>query len=326
VNVPKAELHVHLEGTMTPELVARIAERNRLAVPEGLVASAGHFVFSDFLHFLEQYDKAASVIRTGQDYRDITYEYLSRCAQEGAVYVELIASPDHARSVGLSDEEHWAAIAQGVDEARRDHGIEGWVLASVVRNFGVAAAERVVAELVANPHPAVVGFNMAGDEANYPAADYAHVFRAAHEDAGLGCSVHAGEHAGPDSVRAALQLPGVTRISHGVRAIEDAALVEELAERGVVLEVCPTSNVVLKVYEDYDHHPFNALRAAGVPLTLGSDDPPYFATTIGREYEIAAEHFGLTPDELLAVTQTAVRAGFAPDLVRQSVLKRLQAR
>jgi len=324
--IPKAELHVHLEGTMTPELVARIAQRNRLAMPEGLLAEEGHFVFSDFLHFLEQYDKAASVIRTAQDYRDITYEYLTRCAHEGAIYVELIASPDHARSVGLTDEEHWAGIAQGIDDAKAEHGIEGWVLASVVRNFGVAAAERVVDELVKRPHAYVVGFNMAGDEANYPAADYAHVFNAAYEDAGLGCAVHAGEHAGPESVTAALQLPGVTRISHGVRAIEDPALVEQLADRGIVLEVCPTSNVVLNVYESYDDHPLAELRAAGVKVTLGSDDPPYFATSIGHEYDVAAQFFGLSADDLRGVTQTAVDAGFAPDLVRQSVLRRLEAR
>lgn len=324
--IPKAELHVHLEGTMTPELVARIAERNRLPVPEGLLAEQGHFVFSDFLHFLDQYDKAASVIRTAEDYRDITYEYLARCAEEGAVYVELIASPDHARNVGLDVNEHWDGIAQGIEDARRDHEIEGWVLASVVRNFGVAAAERVVAELVARPRKEVVGFNMAGDEANYPAADYAHVFEQAHEEAGLGCAVHAGEHAGPSSVRAALALPGVTRISHGVRAIEDAALVDELADRQVVLEVCPTSNVVLKVYEGYAQHPLPELRRRGVKVTLGSDDPPYFGTTIGREYQVAADAFGLTDEDLLDLTQTAVNAGFAPDLVRQSVLKRLQDR
>jgi adenosine deaminase len=101
---------------------------------------------------------------------------------------------------------------------------------------------------------------------------------------------------------------------------------QQLADREIVLEVCPTSNVVLRVYDDYEHHPFNALRAAGIPLTLGSDDPPYFHTSIGREYDVAQERFGLGPQELLALTQTAVNAGFAPDLVRESVLKRLQDR
>jgi adenosine deaminase len=323
--VPKAELHVHLEGTATPELVARIAQRNGLPVPDGLVTGDGTFHFEDFLHFLAQYDAAAGVIRTGQDYRDITYEYLARCAAEGAIYVELIASPDHAASVGLSDAEHWAAIAQGIDDARADHGIEARIIASVVRNFGVEAAERVVANLVREAHPYVTGFNMAGDEAGFPARDFAHVFATAHHDAGLGCSVHAGEWAGPESVRAALALPGVTRISHGVRAVEEPALVAELAERGIVLEVCPTSNVVLGVYGSYAEHPLPALRAAGIPVTLASDDPPYFGTTIGREYAVAHDELGLDDDALLGATRTAVDAAFAPEDLRNLLRGRLPA-
>jgi adenosine deaminase len=127
-------------------------------------------------------------------------------------------------------------------------------------------------------------------------------------------------------VRAALALPGVTRISHGVRAVEDPALVAELAEREVVLEVCPTSNVVLGVFPDYASHPLPTLLDAGVPVTLGSDDPPYFATTIGREYAIAAEHFALSAADLGKLTRTAVCAGFAPEPVRNSVLTALPPR
>jgi adenosine deaminase len=323
--VPKAELHVHLEGTAPPELIARLAARNRLPVPDGLLSDDGRFHFDDFLHFLRQYDAAASVIRTAADYRDVTYAHLARCAAEGAVYVELIASPGHAASVGLADEEHWAAIAQGIDDARADHGIEARVLASVVRNLGVDAAERVVAGLVRTPHPYVTGFNMAGDEAAWPAERFTHVFAAAHHDAGLGCSVHAGEWAGPASVRAALALPGVTRISHGVRAIEDEALVAELAARGTVLEVCPTSNVALGVYPDLAAHPLRALHDAGVAVTLGSDDPPYFGTSIGREYAVAAAHLGFDAAGLLGLTTTAIRAAFAPEAVREALLARVAA-
>src|SRR3954463_1984028 len=135
--VPKAELHVHLEGTAPPHLIRRIAERNGLRVPDGVFATPDRFAWRDFLDFLATYDMAASVIRTAQDYRDITYEYLAQCAAEGAIYVELIASPDHAAGVGLSDDEHFAAIAQGIDDARAAHGIEARILASGVRNFGV---------------------------------------------------------------------------------------------------------------------------------------------------------------------------------------------
>jgi adenosine deaminase len=313
--VPKAELHVHLEGTAPPDLIRRIAERNGLAVPEGTFAAPDRFAYRDFLDFLDTYDKAASVIRTGEDYRDIAYEYLVKCASEGAVYVELTASPDHARLVGLTDEEHIHGIARGIDDARSDTGIEGRILISCVRNFGVEPALRVARYAAERPHPYVVGFSMAGDEESYPPGAYAEAFELA-ADAGLGCSVHAGEWAGPESVRGALGLP-VSRIAHGVRSIEDPALVEELAERGTYLECCPTSNVVLGIYRSYEEHPLPRLRAAGVKVTLGSDDPPYFDASIGGEYAICREHFGLTDDELRGITRTAIDAAFCDGALKE---------
>lgn len=317
--VPKAELHVHLEGTAKPMLIRRLAARNGLELPPGLLADPETFAWRDFLDFLNTYDLAASVIRTAEDYRDVVFEYLADCAGEGALYVELISSPDHARAVGLTEEEHRAGIFQGIDDARAAHGIEGRVLVSVVRNFGVEAAERTATEAAAMPHPYVVGFNMAGDEAGFPPPPFTRAFAIAH-DAGLGCTVHAGEHAGPESIRQALALPGVVRLSHGVRAVEDPSLVAELAASGVVLEVCPTSNVVLGVFPDYASHPFGVLRDAGVAVTLASDDPPYFGATIGGEYAVAAEHFGLDDAALTGVTRTAIEASFADPALKHHLL------
>ena len=279
------------------------------------------FAWTDFLDFLRAYDRAASVIRTAQDYRDITYEYLVQCAREGAVYVELIASLDPGAAVGLPDDEHVAGIAQGIDDAHAETGIVGRIISSCVRNFGVEAAEDVARRTLELGHPYVVGWNMAGDEAGFPPGPYAEAFAIA-AASGLGCTVHAGEHAGPDSVRAALELP-VTRISHGVRAIEDPALVRELAERGIVLEVCPTSNVALGLYPDYEHHPLGALREAGVRVTLGSDDPPYFGCSIGAEYAVARERLGLDEGQLLDITRTAVEGSFADDGLKRALLARL---
>jgi adenosine deaminase len=313
--VPKAELHVHLEGTAPPDLIRRIAERNGLAVPEGTFAAADRFAYRDFLDFLDTYDKAASVIRTGEDYRDIAYEYLVKCAGEGAVYVELTASPDHARLVGLTDEEHIDGVARGIHDARRETGIEARILISCVRNFGVEPALRVARFAAERPHPLIVGFSMAGDEENYPPGAYAEAFELAAE-AGLGCTVHAGEWAGPESVRDGLGLP-VSRIGHGVRSIEDPELVEELAERGTYLECCPTSNVVLGIYSSYAEHPLPRLRAAGVNVTLGSDDPPYFGATIGGEYELCREHFGYTDDDLRSITRTALDAAFCDEALKR---------
>ena len=319
--IPKAELHVHLEGTATPDLVRRLAERNGLRVPEGVFAAPDRFAWRDFLDFLQTYDMAASVIRTAEDYRDVTYEYLRACAADGAIYVELIASPDHAALAGLSDAEHLEGIAAGIDAARADHGIEARILLTCIRNFGVEAAVRIARHAAERPHPSVVGFQMAGDEAGYPPAPFADAYAIA-ADAGIGCSVHAGEWAGAESVRGALELP-VTRIGHGVRAIEDPALVAELAARGIVLECCPTSNVALGVFETYETHPLPALRAAGVRVTLASDDPPYFGASIGGEYAVARERFGWEDDELLAITRTAIEASFAEPELRAALLARL---
>ena len=316
--VPKAELHVHLEGTAPPYLIRRIAERNGLRVPDGVFATPDRFAWRDFLDFLQTYDMAASVIRTPEDYRDITYEYLAACAADGAIYVELIASPDHAALVGLSDEEHLEGIAAGIDDARADHGIEARVLLTCIRNFGVEQALRIARYAAGRPHPYVVGFQMAGDEAGYPPGPFAEAYAIA-AGAGLGCSVHAGEWAGAESVRAALDLP-VTRIGHGVRAIEDPGLVAELAERGVVLECCPTSNVVLGVFDSFETHPLPALRDAGVRVTLASDDPPYFGASVGGEYAVARDRFGMDDDELRALTRTAIEASFAEPRLRDALL------
>jgi adenosine deaminase len=319
--VPKAELHVHLEGTAPPHLIRRIAERNGLKVPDGVFATPDRFAWRDFLDFLQTYDMAASVIRTAEDYRDITYEYLGACACEGAIYVELIASPDHAALVGLSDQDHLAGIAAGIDDARADHGIEARILLTCIRNFGVEQAVRIARHAAERPHPYVVGFQMAGDEAGYPPGPFADAYAIA-ADAGLGCSVHAGEWAGAESVRAALELP-VTRIGHGVRAIEDPALVAEIAERGIVLECCPTSNVVLGVFGSFDVHPLPALRDAGVKVTLASDDPPYFGASVGGEYAVAHDRFGMSDADLIGLTRTAIEASFAEPALRAALLRRV---
>jgi len=319
--IPKAELHVHLEGTAPPALIRRLAARNGMAVPEGVFATEDQFAWTDFLDFLRTYDLAATTIRTPEDYRDVTFEYLSGCAAEGALYVEMIASPDHAAAVGLSDADHYAGIAQGIDDARAAHSIEGRIVIAAVRNLGVKAAVAIARRHAEDRHPYVVGFNLVGDEAAWPAGLFAEAYAIA-AGSGLGCTIHAGEHAGPESVRAALELP-ITRISHGVRAIEEPALVAELADRGIVLEVCPSSNVALGLFPTYEDHPLGALREAGVRVTLGSDDPPYFGCSIGSEYAVAHERIGFEDGQLIDVTRTAVGAGFAEDAVKAALFARL---
>jgi thymidine phosphorylase len=166
--IPQAELHVHLEGTAPPELVRRIAARNGLELPDGLFVDEHTFAWSGFLDFLRAYHDAAGVIRTPQDYRDVVYEYLVGCAHEGAIYVELIAAPQAAEAVGISDADHVAALVAGIDDARAATGIEARVLMSAIRNLGAEAAEDVARRTVEHPHPYVTGWNIGGDEASFP--------------------------------------------------------------------------------------------------------------------------------------------------------------
>ena len=194
------------------------------------------------------------MIRTGDDYRDITYEYLASCARDGALYVELTASPDHAALVGLSDEEHLDGIARGIDDASAEYGIEGRILISACATSAWSRRCAWPAMPPSVPHPYVVGFSMAGDEENYPAGDYAEAFEIA-AAAGLGCSVHAGEWAG-----ARQRARGARAAGHAASATACARsriprLVGELAERGSCSRCCPTSNVVLGIFPTYEAAP-----------------------------------------------------------------------
>jgi len=319
--VPKAELHVHLEGTATPALVRRLAERNGMDLPKALFADENAFAWTDFLHFLETYDLAASVIRTPDDYRDVTYDYLSRCAAEGVVYCEMMSSPDHAAANGMSYQAHLDGIAGGIDDVRRDHGIEGFIIVTCVRHFGVERAMAVARDTVRHDHPLVVGFGMGGDELGFPPGRFTDVFALVAGE-GLPCTVHAGEFGDPASIRQALDNLPVGRLGHGVRAAEDPALVRDLVQRDIVLECCPTSNIATKVFPDFASHAFTSLRDAGVRVTLNSDDPPYFHTSVGLEYAVARDHFGLDAQDLRAITCTALEAGFAPAATRTALIAR----
>jgi len=320
--VPKAELHVHLEGTAGPDTVRALARRHGIALPDGLFDARGGFRWTGFADFLRVYDIVSGVIRTAEDYRAVTRRYLEGLAADGALYAELTVSPDHAAAAGLSYAEQVAGIAEGIEEARAATGIEARIVVIGVRHLGPEAVRAVAQRAAAEPHPLVTGFGLAGDEAAWPPGLFAEAFRVAVDDAGLACTVHAGEWAGPEGIRAALALP-VARLGHGVRAVEDPALVAELAARGTVLEVCPGSNVATGLYPDRAHHPFPALRAAGVAVTLSSDDPPYFDTGLAREYAEAAALYGLDDAALLGLTRTALKAAFVDEPTRARLLARL---
>ena len=318
--VPKAEIHCHIEGAASPDLVRRQAKKYGVDVTS-FIDDAG-YVWSDFTTFLAAYDGAAALFRTEEDYALLAETYLSGIAGEGAIYAEIFVSPDHADRSGIGTAGYLAGLGAGIERARQASGIECRMIVVGIRHFGPDAVE-AAARLAANrPHALITGFGMAGEERFGKVADYVRAFDIARE-AGLGITIHAGELAGPDSVREALDHVQPSRLGHGARAIEEPALVERIAQEGVVLELCPGSNVALKVFDGWDNHPFEPMRKAGVKVTLNSDDPPHFGSSIGHEYEMAAKTWGYDAETLTGFTRTAIAAAFVDEPTREKLLGQL---
>ena len=318
--VKKAEIHCHIEGAASPALVRKQAAKYGVDVSSFLDNNG--YVWSDFTSFLQAYDGAAGLFRTPEDYAELAETYLSDIATEGAIYAEVFLSTDHAEQAGLSAQAYIDALGEGMYRARQRSGVECRMILTGVRHFGVEAVEKAARIAATRPHELVTGFGMAGDERSGRVTDFARAFDIA-RDAGLGITIHAGEFGGPQSVRDALDIVRPSRIGHGARAIEDSALVSRLAKEGVVLELCPGSNVALKVFADWASHPFETFRREGLKVTLNSDDPPHFHSSIGNEYEMAAKTWGYDRAQLTDFTRTAIKAAFVDEPTREKLLGQL---
>jgi aminodeoxyfutalosine deaminase len=295
---PKIELHVHLEGTIRPATLLEIARHNDVALPADTAEGVAKlYEFSDFAHFIEVWILTTSVLRTGEDFRRIAVEYAEEAASFGAVYLEAIFSPgQYVSFYGVSFEEIFAGFADAADEARERFGVIMRYTPDLYRGQDPEVAEEQARASVRYRDRGVVGIGLGGLESR-PLAPYLRSFAIA-RDGGLGFVPHAGEAVGAESVREILTLDP-DRIRHGIRSIEDPAVLDEVVARGLVLDVCPTSNVRTGVVPSLGEHPLPKLRAAGVPCTVNTDDPAMFGTDLGREHDVAAE-LGLTAEEAFA--------------------------
>jgi aminodeoxyfutalosine deaminase len=292
VRFPKIELHVHLEGTVRPETLLEIAGRNGYELPadsaEGVRAL---YEYRDFGHFIEVFMLTSGALEREDDFRRIVVEYAAEAAEHGAVYLEAIFSLGLWR--GLDSDVIFSGVCDGADEARERYGIEIRLTPDIARVYSLDEALHVVRYAVKYRDRGVVGVGLGGPEADHPPEPYAPAFELARAE-GLGSVPHAGEHAGPSSIRGALDSLGARRIRHGIRAIEDPELVRELADRRVVLDVCPISNVRTGAVPSLARHPLPTLVAAGVICSLSTDDPAMFGTDLSVEYAAAGE-LGLEP-------------------------------
>jgi aminodeoxyfutalosine deaminase len=284
---PKIELHLHLEGAIRPATLLEIARRNDEALPARTVPELERiYEFTDFKHFLSVWILTTNCLRTRDDFRQVVVDYAAEAASFGAVYVEAIFSPGERILRGVDPDELFGGYAEGAELAWERYGVMVRFTPDLYRGLNEATAEQVARLSVRYADRGVVGLGLGGMEAGRPAEPYRRPFEIA-RDGGLAIVPHAGEAAGPDSIREILTM-APDRIRHGIRAVEDPALLAEIVARGLVLDVCPTSNLRTGVVASLDEHPLPALRAAGVPCSISTDDPAMFGTDLGREYEVAA--------------------------------------
>lgn len=325
MSIKKAELHVHLEGTTSPVLAYKLAKRNKLQIPEGLISADGQSYLSrDFLHFLQVYDTLAALIKTPRDYYDITYDYLRTNALEDTIYIEMMYSPEHAeQATGIPSIEHLRAIQQAVDDAKAEFGIIGHILVTAVRHFGSDAAIKVAKQIAKESVPCVTGFGLGGDEINYPPKLFRKAFQIAALEAGLPCTAHAGEFAPASGILEAIEHLHIQRIGHGVQAIHSKEVMSIIKERGIALEICPTSNIKLGLFKDYQSHPLPKFIEAGIKISINSDDPPFFATNLANEYRVTQSMYRYSDTMMETITAMAIECAFASQETKSALLAQL---
>lgn len=312
--IPKAELHVHLEGSIRPSTLLQLAKRNNARLPADDVEGLAEFYrFRDFAHFLDVYITISRCLRTPDDYALIAYEFGCDCARQNIRYAEVTFTiATNVEITGLTWQTILDALNAGRNQARDEFGVDWRWVFDISRNRPETQNEVFKIALSARDQ-GVVALGLGGPEAEFPAELFVDAFGRAFE-AGLPRVPHAGEIVGPESVWSALRQLHADRLGHGVRCVEDPELLAYLRERQVPLELCPTSNVRLGVYPDYAAHPLRQLWDQGLFITVNSDDPPLFGTDLNQEYQVLVDHFGFGADELEQISLNGLCASLLPPL------------
>ncbi len=315
--MPKAEIHVHLEGSVRPATLLQLARRNGIEPPAPDEAGLREFFrFTDFPHFIEAYIAVCTCLRTPDDFATIVREVGEDAAAQNIRYLEIHFNPEtNVRKRGLDFQEMLAGMNRGRAEARERWGVEMRWIADGVRDSETSpfSVTRTVDWITAlSPDDGVVALGLGGNEVGHPPAPFAADFARARA-AGLHTVAHAGETTGHETISESLDLLGAERIGHGVRAAENRDLVERLARERIPLELCPTSNLCTQVVASLAEHPFRALDDAGVLVTVNSDDPPLFGTTLTEEFLLLIRHWGYDADGVQRIALNALDVAFLPD-------------
>jgi adenosine deaminase len=320
--LPKVDLHRHLEGSLRLETLAEIAQEHGIDLPSYNIEQLRPYVqFTDeepgFHRFLEKFKLLRRFYTTREAVKRVAYEAVVDAATDNVKYLELRFSPSalaHAQSFPLHEVTEW--VIEAVDQAQVETGVMARLLCAVVRHDSYDLARQVIEVAIAYRNRGIVGVDLTGDEIHYPAAPFASLFKLA-ADNGLGITIHAGEAGNATNVREAVEVLNAQRIGHGIRSIEDSNVVQLLRQRGVTLEVCPTSNLQTGVVDNFGLHPLRDLYVLGVNVTVNTDDPSVSDTSLTDEYMVAMMGLGVNLRDLRMCTRNSIRAAFLPPETRR---------
>ncbi|GIE77484.1 aminodeoxyfutalosine deaminase [Actinoplanes philippinensis] len=324
--LPKAELHVHHVGSASPRIVAELAARHEGSspVPADPALLADYFEFRDFAHFVEIYLSVVDLIRDDEDVRLLTYEIGRELGRQNVRYAELTVTPYSSVRRGIAAKAFCEAIEDARAGAARDFGVDLRWCFDIPGEAGLPAAEETLRIALGERPDGLISFGLGGPEIGVPRPQFKPYFDEARA-AGLHSVPHAGETTGPQTVWDALHELGAERIGHGIAAAQDERLMAHLAEHGIPLEVCPTSNLRTRAVADIEEHPIATLVAAGVPVSVNSDDPPMFGTTLEQEYATAARLLKLDTAGVADLARNAVRHSFRSPEGKAALLAEIDA-
>lgn len=322
--LPKVELHLHIEGSLEPELMFALAQRNKIDIPFKTVEEVrAAYDFSNLQDFLDIYYQGMNVLQTEQDFYDLTWAYLERVAKQNVKHVEIFFDPQGHTERGVKFETVLDGITRALDDGRKKLGVSSFLIMCFLRHLSEDAAIETLQQAIPYKHR-IKGVGLDSSEKGHPPSKFKQVFEDAREE-GFLIMAHAGEEGPPEYVWEALDLLKVNRIDHGNRSLEDDKLVQRLVNDKMPLTVCPLSNLKLCVVKDIKDHPLKKMLGLGLKATINSDDPAYFGGYMNENFKAVTSALGLSKEDLLTITRNSIEASFLDDAGKQKLRTELEA-
>lgn len=320
--IPKAELHLHIEGTFEPELMFKIAERNKIKIKHNSVEELkSAYNFNNLQEFLDIYYAGANVLRTEEDFYDLTWAYFQKAKENNVIHTEIMFDPQTHTHRGVPFDEVISGISNAQKDAKSKLGISSKLIMSFLRHLDQNSAFEIYDHFIHHKDK-IDAVGLDSSELGYPPSIFSNIFKKAHED-GLRITAHAGEEGPPEYVWEALDILNVHRIDHGNRSLEDLNLINRIAEQKIALTVCPLSNLKLKVVNDLKNHPLKKMLNHGIKATVNSDDPAYFGGYINDNFLHTAEAIYLSKTDILTLVKNSFEASFVTDSEKEQMFMKL---